>query len=217
MRTVVILLILANLTLFGYTFLDGASGGESFRLAQQVQPDKIKLLTPQQVAALGPAKAASLADVCLEWGPLSDADRARALADLDPLGLGKLVTQKKVDAAMTYWTFIPPFATRAAATKRLDELKAEGLTDAFIVDAGAQRFAISLGVWRTEDAANLAQAAMSKRGITGVKVGPRQQTVAQTALVVRDPQTAAVARIKELSTAYPGSELKIGSCDKPAA
>ncbi len=99
MRTVVILLVLANLTLLGFTYLDGASGGESFRLTQQIQPDKIKLLTPQEVAALGPAKAASLADVCLEWGPFSDADRTRALADLDPLGLGKLVSQKKVDAA----------------------------------------------------------------------------------------------------------------------
>ena len=216
MRTVVIFLILANLTLFGYTFLDGASGGESFRLSQQVQPDKIKLLTPQQVAALGPAKAASLADVCLEWGPLSDTDRTRALADLDPLGLGKLVTQKKVEAAMAYWTFIPPFATKAAAAKRLDELKAEGLADAFIVDGGAQRFAISLGAWLSEDAANVAQAMLTKRGITGVKVAPRQQTVVQTSLVVRDPQSSAVARIKELSTAYPGSELKVGSCDKPA-
>ncbi len=216
MRTVVILLILANLTLFGYTFLDGASGGESFRLAQQVQPDKIKLLTPQQVAALGPARAASLADVCLEWGPLSDADRTRALADLDPLGLGKLVTQKKVETAMTYWTFLPPFATKAAATKRLDELVAAGIADAFVVDGGAQRFAISLGAWRSEDAANVQQAVLTKRGIAGVKVAPRQQTVVQTALVVRDPQTTAVTRIKELSTAYPGSELKIGSCDKPA-
>lgn len=216
MRTVVILLILANLTLLGYTFLDGASVGESFRLGQQVQADKIKLLTPQQVAALGPAKAASLADVCLEWGPLSDAERARALADLDPLGLGKLVTQKKVETAATYWAFIPPLPNKAAATKRLDELKAEGLADAFIVDGGAQRFAISLGAWRSEDAANLAQAALAKRGIAGVKVGPRQQTVVQTALVVRDPQTAAVTRIKELSASYPGSELKIGACDKPA-
>jgi len=216
MRTVVILLILANLTLFGYTFLDGASSGESFRLAQQIQPEKIKLLTPQQVVALGPAKAASLADVCLEWGPLSDADRTRALADLDPLGLGRLVSQKKVEAAMNYWTFIPPFATKAAATKRLDELKGEGLADAFVVDGGAQRFAISLGAWRSEDAANAAQSELGKRGITGVKVAPRQQTVVQTALVVRDPQTSAVTRIKELSATYPGSELKIGSCDKPA-
>ena len=38
------------------------------------------LLSPQQVAALGPAKVSALADVCVEWGPLSDSDKARALA-----------------------------------------------------------------------------------------------------------------------------------------
>jgi hypothetical protein len=47
MRTVLVLLLLANLTLFAYTRLDGGSGGEAVRLAEQVQPDKIKLLTPQ--------------------------------------------------------------------------------------------------------------------------------------------------------------------------
>jgi hypothetical protein len=181
-----------------------------------VQPDKIKLLTPQQVAALGPAKAASLADICLEWGPLSDGDRARAIAELEPLGLGKLVTQKRVDVPTTYWTFLPPFANRAAADKRLGELKAAGLSDAFVVDGGAQRFAIAFGAWRAEDTANAQQAALSKRGIPGVKVAPRQQTVVQTTLVIRDPQTAAAARIRELSSAYPGSDFKIGSCDKPA-
>ncbi len=96
MRTLVILLLLANLTLFAYTRLDSA-GGEGVRLREQVRPDKIKVLSPQEVAALGPASAASLADVCLEWGPFGDADRARAVAELDSLGLSKLVSQKRVD------------------------------------------------------------------------------------------------------------------------
>jgi hypothetical protein len=63
MRIVVLLLVIANLTLFAYTRLDDASRGEAGRLKQQIQPDKIKLLTPPQVAALGPAKIAALADV----------------------------------------------------------------------------------------------------------------------------------------------------------
>ena len=46
----------------GYLWLDGASAGEGVRLKEQVQPDKIKLLTPQEVAALGPSKAAALAN-----------------------------------------------------------------------------------------------------------------------------------------------------------
>ena len=50
MRTLVFLLLLANLTLLGYTKLDSLGTGEGVRLAQQVQPDKIVLLSPQQVA-----------------------------------------------------------------------------------------------------------------------------------------------------------------------
>ena len=72
-----------------------------------MQPDKIRLLSPQQVAALGPTKVATLADVCVEWGPLADGDKARALATLEPLDLGRLISQKKVEVVTNYWVFIP--------------------------------------------------------------------------------------------------------------
>src|SRR5256885_3414895 len=99
MRTILWLLLLANLTLAGYIIIDNSldTGGEAVRLKQQVRPEKIAILTPPQVAALGPGKVASLADVCIEWGPLSDADRTRALADLDNLQLGRLLTQRRID------------------------------------------------------------------------------------------------------------------------
>ena len=83
MRIFVALLLLTNLAMFGWFWVDDRmAGGEGVRLSQQIQPNKISLLTPQQVAALGPAKVASLADVCVEWGPLSDAEKARAIATL---------------------------------------------------------------------------------------------------------------------------------------
>ena len=96
MRTVVLLLLLANLTFFGFAQLDSGSTGEA---SQQLQPDKIKLLTAQQVAALGPDKAAALADVCVDWGPFGDVDRTRALTDLEPLALGRLLTQRRADSS----------------------------------------------------------------------------------------------------------------------
>ncbi len=59
MRTVVLLLLLANLTFFGFAQLDSGSTGET---SQQLQPEKIKLLTAQQVAALGLPASASGSD-----------------------------------------------------------------------------------------------------------------------------------------------------------
>jgi hypothetical protein len=214
MRTVVIFLLLANLTFFAYTRLDVAPEGEAVRIAEQVQPDKIKLLTPQQVAALGPGKVAALADVCLEWGPLSDADRARALADLEPLALGRLLSQRRVETAMAFWVYLPPSANRALADRRAAELRARGVGDVAIVDGGPQRYAISLGAFRTEEAAQDRLKDLVARGVANAKAEPRQQVIAQTMLVIRDPQASVVARLRELVLAYPGSEARVGSCDK---
>ena len=215
MRTLVLLLLLANLTLFGYIKLDSVGSGEGVRLGQQVQPDKVKLLTAQQVAALGPAKIAALADVCVEWGPLSDSDRARAQTLIEPLDLGKLMTLKKVEIIANYWLFLPPAATKAAADKRADELKAQGVKEATVVDIiGPQRLAISLGAFRSEDAAQARLAALQTQGIKNAKLAQRVQSVQQTALVIRDPPAPSVARLKELQSGFPGTDVKIGSCEK---
>ena len=216
MRTLVVFLLLANLALAGYLWLDGASSGEGVRLKEQVQPDKIKLLSPQEVAALGPAKAAALANVCLEWGPFGENDRSRALADIDSLGLGRLLSQRRVESPTAYWVFLPPFATKAAADKRALELKAAGQKDAFVVDGGPQRLAISLGAFRSEEGANAQLVELTKQGIAGAKVGPRQQVVLQSLIVIRDPQQAVIARLRDLAPAYRGAETRIGDCEKPA-
>jgi hypothetical protein len=216
MRTLVFLLVLANLSLFGYIKLDRMSTGEGVRLAQQVQPEKISLMTPQQVAALGPAKVASLADVCVEWGPLSDGERARVLTALEPLDLGKLTSTKKLEVITNYWIFLPPAANKTAADRRVAELKAQGIKDVLLIDGGPQRFAISLGAFRTEEAAQAQLADLQDKGVKGAKVGPRAQAVLQNALIVRDPPAPAMTRLKELQASFPGSEIKVGACEKPS-
>lgn len=213
MRIVIVLLLLANLTLYLYTKLD-SGGGEAMLLADQVRPDKIKLLTPQEVAALGPAKVAALADVCVEWGPFSDGERTRALADLEPLALGRLVSQKRVEFDTGYWVIMSPFATRAAAEARIAELRQQGVKDIAVADAGKGQFAVSFGVFRTEAQAVGYAEFLAGLGIKLAKVLPRQQSIAQTIVVVRDPQQTVVARMRELQAQYPGSELKIAACER---
>jgi hypothetical protein len=50
--------------------------------------------------------------------------------------------------------------------------------------------------------------------VANAKLGPRQQVIVQTTLVIRDPQAPVVAQIRDLVPAYPGSEAKIGNCDR---
>ena len=214
MRTAFILLLLANLTLFAYTQLDRAGSGESARLAEQVQPDKIRLLTPQQVAALGPAKVAALADVCLEWGPFSDSEKARALAELGPSGLGRLLTQRRIENSTAFWVYLPRSSNKGIVDKRVADLKAAGVKDVAVVDTGAQRYTISLGAFRSEEAARAQAADLARQGVTDAKAGPRQQTIVQTLLVIRDPEAAVVARARALQPMYQGTDIRIGACDK---
>lgn len=213
MRVIVILLLLANLAFFAYTRLDSASDGEGIRLVEQVQPDKIKLLTPQQVAALGPAKVAALADVCLEWGPMGEADRARALTELEPLALGKLLSQRRVESTTAYWVYVAA-TNRADAERRANELKARGIGDVAIVDGGTQRYHVSLGAFRDEDNAKARLAEIVQLGVTNAKLAPRQQVIVQTQFVIRDPQAQAVAKVRELAAAYRGTEARVGPCEK---
>jgi hypothetical protein len=212
LRTVVVLLVLANVALFGYARLDRASQSEAGRLAEQVRPESIRILTSQQVAALGPAKVAALPDVCVEWGPLSDADRARAQADIEPLQLGRLLTQRQVATDTTWWVNTGPMATRALADRRAAELRALAIDDLQVVDYGRGQFTVSLGVFRTESAASARSEALLARGIGGTRVESRPGTTMQSIFVVRDPPQAAVARLKELQMQYAGSDLKVGPC-----
>lgn len=212
MRTAVLLLILANVILFGYARLDRAAQSEAGRLGAQVQPDRIRVLTSQQVAALAPGKVAALADVCVEWGPFSDADRARAQADIEPLQIGRLVSQRPVTADPMWWVNTGPVPSRAAADKRAAELRLLAIDDLSVVDSGRGQFTVSLGMFRTEAAANARIEALATRGVAGTRVEPRQGGAAQTMLVVRDPPQPAVARMKELQSQYPGSDIKVGTC-----
>ena len=214
MRTVLVLLLLANLTLFAYTRLDGGSGGEGVRLAEQVQPDKIKLLTPQEVAALGPAKVAALADVCVEWGPFSEADRPRALADLEPLAIGKLTTQRRVDVAGAWSAALAPYSNRAAADRRAGELRAQNLRDVAVGESPGGKFVVLIGAFRTEDAAKTYASELARLGVAIPTTAQRTAPVSQTLVVVRDPPANVVARMRELQASYPGVDLKVGSCER---
>jgi hypothetical protein len=84
--------------------------------------------------------------------------------------------------------------------------------DLAVVDAGRGQFAVSFGAFRTEPAALAYAEDLAKQGVKLVRVQARQQTLAQTLLVVRDPQQPVVARLKELQTQYAGTDIKVGSC-----
>jgi hypothetical protein len=211
MRLLFFILLLLNATAFGYIrFAESRAGAGNQIALLQIAPDKMKLLKPgAPLPARKEAARPQPALVCLEWGSFSAEEVARAGAALGKFALGDKVSQR--DAGDSYWVYIPPLKTPADAEKKAGELKARGVTDFYIVQDNDQwRYAVSLGVFKTEEAANISLGQLRQKGVRSAVVGPRG--VKSSTFVIRDPGDAAAAKIAELKADFPAAELKATTC-----
>lgn len=212
MRAVVLILVLANVAFFTYTWLGARAEASSDAqiIGQQLNPEKIRLLTPEQVSALTrKPEPPKLASVCLEWGAFAGGDVARAGLALAPLELGAKLTQHRQEEGVGFWVYIPPFATRQAAAQKAGELKRLGLEEYFIIpDDPKWRNAISLGVFKTEDAAKAYLDALRAKGVRSAVIGVRETQRSKTYFQVREATSAVAARLQELKQGFSGTEVR---------
>ncbi len=216
MRLLFLLALLANVAVYAYIrYTEGRAGADTQIAMLQISPDKVKLVKAGTVPPAANREKPALSAVCVEWGGFSAEDAARAAATLETLGLGDRLSRR--DAAPTFWVHIPPLKSRADAEKKAAELRALGVGDFYIVqDAGPLQNAISLGVFKTEEAANNHLAQLRPKGIRSAIVAPFG--AAATTFVIREPGDATTLKLAELKADFPGATLKaVGCADIPAA
>jgi len=230
MRALFLLLILANLAYFGYSrvALEGAGSGN--QVAQlQISPDRIKLLKAaggalpesrpapaKSIAPVAPKPAPAVPAACLEWGIFAGPNVARAEGALARLELPAGQVERVLTDAGGYWVHVPPLKTKADVDRKARELRDLGVTEFFVVqDAGQWRNAISLGIFRTDEAAQTFLAKLKQQGVRSAIAARRENFLKQVAFHVREPDEATVARVTALQQEFPGSEVKAGPC--PAA
>ena len=214
MRVLFLVLVLANLAFFAYSvFGPGArAGGDTHIMSQQLNPERIRVLAPEQVGALTrkpePQKAAAAPAVCIEWGGFDGAELARAEQALAPLALGAKLSRRRQDEPTGYWVYMPPLANRQAANQKAGELKRLGVNDYFVVTDDAKwRNAVSLGIFKTEEAAKSRLAALRTQGVRTAIVGPRDTQPGKTYFQVQDASPALSAKLNELKQGFAGSEV----------
>ena len=212
MRTVFFLLLLANVSFFAYAWLSAGAeaNGDAQVIAQQLNREKIRLLTVEQVSALTrkpePPKAPS---VCLEGGAFAGGDAARAGQALDPLALGAKLTQRKQEDVAGFWVYIPPFASRQTATQKAGELQRLGVDEYFIMsDDPKWRNAISLGVFKTEEAAKARLDALRAKGVKSATIGARETQLSKTYFQVRETNSSLASKLNELKQGFTGTEVR---------
>jgi sporulation related protein len=232
MRAFFLLLVLANLVFYAYAQVARESGGMDKQIPLlQIAPEKIKLLNaegklppekrqaPRKAKPAPPPKVATAAPTaCLEWGIFAGPGVAKAEAALAQLNLPASQIERTVTDASGYWVHMPPQKTKADADRKVRELKTLGVTELVMVtDPGEWRYAISLGIFRTDEAAQAFLAGLRKQGVRTATVARRENFLKQVVFYVREPSPATAARLTLTQNEFPGSELKAGPCPKPAA
>ncbi len=203
MRIAAALLLVLNLAFFAWSHYgsrtEAAAEGV---LARPHEPEKLKIVPPAEL------RTSALAG-CLEWGAFTAAESARAEKALESLGLGPRLGQRRAEETAGWWVFIPSQGSRQGALKKAAELKALGVNDYRIMgEDNDSPWSLSLGVFRTEQAALARLAQLRELGVHTALVGSRDTLFAKIWLQVKGIDRALEARLKDLARQIEGSELR---------
>ena len=222
MKAIFWILLVANAILFAVMQWGGLLAADE--QAGQTQPalheEQIRLLVdlPQSapVAAL-PASAPVAAKpdtlACFEWGDFSGADLTRAAAALSALQLGDKLSQRQVEHTIGYWVYIPPLVDKTALNQKVVQLKARGIKEYFIVqEAGQWLNAISLGVFKTQEAAQKFQDELRAKGVRSAQLGERASKLKMTIFKLNGVDDSIGAKLVAMQKDFAGSELKNVPC-----
>jgi hypothetical protein len=218
MKWLFTLLLLLCVGFFAFARWGGESATGDFSLQAQAElnADKIKLLpvAASEPAPSAPSIAATVPPaVCMEWGEFFGDEAKRASAALAAFKLGNALTQRQTEHIAGFWVYLAPSKTLADAEKKIAQLKTLGVNDYFVVrDSGQWRYAVSLGIFHTQQAAADYQKALEAKGVQAIQIGERPGKRTYTVFTLKNLDTALTEKITELSRQYPNSELKPVPC-----
>ena len=158
------LLVLANVAFFMWTRWHGESQDGGREARPEVNAQNFRLLS-EPGAARTPRKVTAMRSQCDRLGPLTEADRAKAVAVLEQLTLPFKAREEAVQTPAGFLVFIPPLANERRAQAKLRELRRKGVKDFALLSDAAKRNAISLGLFTTTELAARYAADLAKKGV----------------------------------------------------
>jgi len=196
------------------------SGAEAQALADAATTAAAEAATDTTAAAdvpaepeLAPAAApASPAVPCVETDAFTAFDARRFETRLAALDLGARQTRLTVpfQEVSSYMVYLPPQGGKEGADRRTADLRERGVSNSFVMQGDSPlRWAISLGVFKTEAAARSEQARLSKQGVANVRILPRGPQSQRFAYRFRNIDTAIRGRIVEAGRGMAAAVLHI--------
>lgn len=220
MRWIVLLLLLLNAAIFGYFRLQPAQPAGPVAGHEAIQPEKLRVLTPEEVEAM-PAKAtSSTANVapppepvaCYEWGSFPDDSLQTARSAIERLAVESVLQQTASQEAKRYWVYIPPRKTPEEAQAKVEEVRALGVEEIFVVQEPKWKNAISLGVFKDEALANRLLEDLRAKGVKSAVKGVRNHESGQSHFLLKNVNAKTADELAKLRPEFPGSEIRKVAC-----
>ena len=215
LRLLVLFLVLANGAYYawshgllrGYGFAP-ASHAEPQRVAQQLRPEAIRLLKPDEArrAEAAPPVAAKPAE-CLQAGVFNDAQTARLRSTLESaLPVGTWLLDGAVEPAR-WIVYMGKYPNADALAKKRAELASLNLRFEPLSNPSLE-IGLSLGGFETQAAATAALAGLSQRGVRTARVVQERAEFRGSLLKIPAVDDAIKARLEEIKPLLAGKTLR---------
>lgn len=230
------ILLLTNAALFSYKqgYLESLfpSGREPARMSNQLNPDKIRTL-PRTNTKTSAADLASPAEIsapkvsapaetntpvaearkpelsCIEIGNFAPERAKQFSARLAGLSLGAKWSQQPVREVSTHIVYIPSQGDKEGADKKTGELQRLGITDFYVIqDNSPMRWGISLGIFKTAEAARAHLANLNRRGVRSARIGERMTPTNMIMFQLHDLDAEMRTQIDKIRADFPRQEVR---------
>ncbi|MCS0616020.1 SPOR domain-containing protein [Massilia kyonggiensis] len=158
-----------------------------------------------------PAPAPAPAFACTEIGPFNSTDARRFEARLAALDLGDRQSRQTIQAqdVSSWLVHIPTQGSKEAADRKSAELRNLGVTNFYIMQGDSPlKYAISLGVFKTESGAQAMLAQLGKQGVHSARIAPRGPQTTHYVYRLRGLDAAMRKRVEGFAERYDGADVK---------
>ena len=141
---------------------------------------------------------------CIEIGNFDVADARSFDQQIAALALGERIVRRSVQEIERYIVYIPPLADKEGAERKAAELRRLGVDDFYVFNENtALRWGISLGVFKTAEAARVQLATLAQKGVRTAKVSARPAAAPKSVYQLRGLDAQAQAALAKIGQAFP--------------
>jgi hypothetical protein len=146
---------------------------------------------------------------CLEVGTFTAEEARRFEAALDRSLVNDRLSRVAVQETISHMVYIPSQGDREAAERKTAELRRLGVIDYFVIqDNSDLRWGISLGVFRSEEAARAHLTQLAQKGVRTARIGNRGIRASMVAFRLRDVDGARRVLFEKAAAEFAGRDLR---------